>query len=213
VRRLLPLSLILWTAAGIAPAQRAVSARAGLIHYVEGQVLLEGARVPSKFTHFAHVDEGQTLATRRGRVEILLNPTTFLRVAENSSIRLICADLAATRVEILTGSAMIEVLDLDNANAVTVELKGSGIDLPKTGLYHLDASGHGRLRVYGGEARIDAGAAPLKVKAGNEVVFTGPPVQPVKFDRSQTDALYRWNERRARTIERMNFPRRRPYFG
>src|SRR3954469_9434726 len=81
---------------GAAWAQSAISARAGMIHYSEGNVAIDGQRVDSStssYQEYKFVNEGETLATNRGRAEVLLNPGTFLRVTDNSSVRLISSQL------------------------------------------------------------------------------------------------------------------------
>src|SRR5712691_7564464 len=105
--RILPLALAL-LAAGSAWSQSVISAHSGVIHYVEGQVSVDGKAVQPKFAEFPDVKTGQSLAAEDGRVEVLLTPGVFLRIAEASSVRMISNKLADTRVEILTGSALVE---------------------------------------------------------------------------------------------------------
>ena len=48
------------------------------------------------------------LSTGQGRAEILLTPGVFLRVGENTSIKMLDNRLLSTRVEFLSGSAIVE---------------------------------------------------------------------------------------------------------
>ena len=48
-------------------AQTAISARSGMIHYVEGQVYLGNQAVETKFGHFPEVKENGELRTAEGR--------------------------------------------------------------------------------------------------------------------------------------------------
>src|ERR1039458_7667041 len=85
-------------------AQSAViSARSGLIHYVEGQVYLGDQLVETKFGVFPEVKENQQLKTEEGRAEVLLTPGVFLRLGENSSFRMITNRLIDTRLEFQIG--------------------------------------------------------------------------------------------------------------
>ena len=102
-------------------AQSAViSARSGLIHYVEGQVYVDDQLVETKFGIFPEVKENQQLRTEEGRAEVLLTPGVFLRLGENSSFRMITNRLIDTRLEFLAGAAVVEAEDIAKDNSVTV---------------------------------------------------------------------------------------------
>src|ERR1700730_17445854 len=68
-------------------AQSVISAHSGIIHYVEGEVAIDGNAVHPKFAEFPDVKARQLVSTAEGRAEILLTPGVFLRIAENSSVR------------------------------------------------------------------------------------------------------------------------------
>src|ERR1700677_4921682 len=112
----LPLVVLLISASS-AWAQQVVSAHSGVIHFVEGQVTLEGQTVQPKFGEFPDVKNGQTLATQDGRAEVLLNPGVILRVGENSSFKMLSNNRADTRLEVLSGEAVVEVGELLPSNA------------------------------------------------------------------------------------------------
>jgi hypothetical protein len=199
--KVLPLALaVLGT--GSAWSQSVISAHSGVIHYVEGQVSVDGKAVQPKFAEFPDVKTGQTLAAEDGRAEVLLTPGVFLRVAEASSVRMISNKLADTRVEILTGSTLAEVGELLADNAITLQFHDAQIALLKKGLYRIDAD-PGRLRVYEGEARVTSGSQTLSVKHGHEVEF-GAVLETRGFDTKSTDAFYRWGGRRAEYIAEAN---------
>jgi hypothetical protein len=199
--KVLPLALAVFGAAS-AWSQSIISAHSGVIHYVEGQVSVDGKAVQPKFAEFPDVRTGQTLAAEDGRAEILLTPGVFLRVAEASSVRMISNKLADTRVEILTGSALVEVGELLADNAIALQFHDAQIALLKKGLYRIDAD-PGRLRVYDGEARATSGSQTLSVKRGHEVEF-GAALEARGFDTKSTDAFYRWGGRRAEYIAEAN---------
>lgn len=200
--RKLPLALAAALATS-AWAQSVISAKSGMIHYVEGQVVLDGAAVQPKFAEFPEVKVGQTLAAEDGRAEILLTPGVFLRLAENSSFKMISNKLADTRVEIVSGSAVIEVGELLQDNAILVLFNGAEIALAKRGLFRIDAD-PGRLRVYEGEARVTSSSGDTIVaKKGREVQF-GAVLEARNFDLKQTDAFYRWSARRDEYVAQAN---------
>lgn len=189
--------------AGAAWAQAALAARAGLIHYVQGDVFVDGRQIQPKPTEFPLLDRNQLLSTGLGRAEILLNPGTFLRLGENSSFRLLSTSLTDTRVALVSGQALIEVEELRKDNALAVTFMDSDIAIARRGLYQFDAD-TGVLRVYDGEAAVSSGPAPLKLKKGRSADLDEATPAVVKFDTDETDSLYRWSARRARYIARAN---------
>src|SRR5580704_9819856 len=121
--RLVLCGLALAAGSVAALAQSVISARSGLIHYVEGQVYLGDQPVETKFGVFPEVKENQELKTEEGRAEVLLTPGVFLRLGENSSFRMITNRLIDTRVEFLSGSAIVEAEDIRKDNSITVIYK------------------------------------------------------------------------------------------
>jgi hypothetical protein len=188
--------LVAVTLAG-APAwgQAVISARSGVIHYVEGQVYLGDQAIQPKFGTFPDMKEKSVLRTADGRAEVLLTPGVFLRVAENSSIRLITNRLIDTRLELLQGSIMVEVVELLKDNAVTLVYKDASVSPNKRGLYRLDTD-PAQLRVYDGEALVESASQRITLKDGKMLSFTGV-WAAAKFDNKSGDSLYRWSRRRA----------------
>jgi FecR protein len=201
---IISVSVLIALSGTVALAQSVISARSGLIHYVEGRALLDGKPVEVKITSFPEVKENMELRTEDGRAEVLLNPGVFLRLAENSSIRMISNKLSDSRVEFLSGSAIIEASSdlLQKENSVTVVYKDSSAHLRKSGIYRFD-SDPAQFRVYSGEAEVENDSNVLIVKAGRMVSFDGL-VAVEKFNPKEGDALSRWSQRRAEYISMAN---------
>ena len=176
-------------------AQVAISARSGMVHYSEGDVSIAGQALDTKFGHFPDVKEGQVLKTTEGRAEILLTPGVFLRVSENSSVKMISSRLIDTRVELLTGSILVECAELQKDNAVTFIYKDATVEFHKKGLIRLDTAGD-MLRVYDGEASVTKSGQTMTLKEGKETLLSGV-LSPEKFDNKVGDPFYRWASRRA----------------
>src|ERR1700733_11168638 len=122
------------------PAAAANSAIPGTVNYVEGQVTVAGQAVtPQTFGSgrigSAQLGPNQVLETGQGRAELLLTPGVFLRVGDNSAVRLVSPELADTRVEVLRGQAIVEVAELFPDNNLRVMMNGAAIRLQKQGLY------------------------------------------------------------------------------
>ncbi len=200
--RLAVFSLALAAGSGAAFGQSAViSARSGLIHYVEGQVDLAGQPIESKFGTFPEVKENQSLKTGEGRAEVLLTPGVFLRLGENSSFRMITNRLIDTRLELLSGSAIVEAEEIGRDNSVTVVYQDTAVHLAKKGLYRFDFS-PGELRVFDGLAEVTSGERSVEARDGHLVALDTLAMR--RFDKASTDALNRWSERRAEYVSMAN---------
>jgi hypothetical protein len=98
------------------PAAAASSAIPGTLNYVEGQVAIAGQTVTPKSVGSVQLQPSQVLETGQGRAELLLTPGVFLRIGDNSAVRLISPGLTDTRVEIVRGQAIVEVAELFKDN-------------------------------------------------------------------------------------------------
>jgi hypothetical protein len=199
------LLLVAGVAVSVATAQDIVSARAGLIHHMEGSVLIDGTAINQVGDQFVSMKQGQTLSTEQGRAEVLLNAGTYLRIGESSSFKLVSADLANTQLTLLSGTVLIEVADLPKDTSATLDIMGSQVALRKRGLYEFTANKPGIVRVYDGELALTAsGARPIKIGKGREIAFNALAAGPGKFDENETSELYNWGSRRALYIARAN---------
>lgn len=180
----------------LANAQSVVSARSGLVHYFEGKVLLDGQPLRVETGKFPELRDGATFRTEEGRAEILLTPGVFLRLGENSEVKMISSRLTSTRLELLQGSALVECAEIVKGTSVTFLLAGKEIPFQKKGLFRLDATPP-LLRVYSGEAAVISQGVTTTVKDGREVALDSSLIVATKFNKDDGDALYRWAKRRA----------------
>ena len=183
-------------------AQQAISARSGMVHYIEGDVFTGDQKVDNRFGNFPQVKEKQVLRTEEGRAEVLLTPGVFARLGENSSFRMLTNRLVDTRLEFLTGSMIMESDDMLKDNAVTVAAGDAVIHLRKTGVYRFDSEPL-QLRVLKGAVDVEAGGQTSELKEGRLLHLTGDRAVE-KFDLKATDALSRWSYRRAEYIAMAN---------
>lgn len=203
-RRVFPIfCVILATLLAVsAAAQSVISAHSGVIQYTMGRVTVDNQLVQSRFGQFADVKENQVLRTEDGRAEVLLTPGVFLRVGENSSFRMVSNRLSDTRVEVVSGSALVEVGELLKDNSITLLYGNYTVSLLKHGLYRIDSE-PAALRVYDGEARVSSGDQTLTVGHGKKVDFGGV-LMATKFDTKTGDGLYRWASERAEYVAMAN---------
>jgi hypothetical protein len=186
-----------------ARAQSVISAHSGVIHYVEGDVSVDGTPVHPKFAEFPDVKAGQLLATAEGRAEILLTPGVFLRMAENSSVRMLSNALVDTRLEVVSGSVLVEVGELREHNAISFEASSTHMELGKKGLYRIDAT-PASLRVYEGQVRVVSGSESLTARKGHQIDLDASRLADTRFETKDTDAFYRWSSRRAEYVAAAN---------
>ena len=187
-----------------ARAQSVISARSGLVDLVEGDVFLQDKRIDARFGNFPEVKEKAVLRTAEGRVEILLNPGVFLRLGENSSLRMITNRLIDTRVELLGGSAVVEAAEIGKDMGVTIVCKDGAVILRKAGIYRFDFS-PACLRVRFGDALVQINGQSIEVGAGKMIAFEGEQAALVaKFDKEEADALDRWSRRRGEYVAMAN---------
>ena len=184
-------------------AQSIVSVKSGAVHHVEGRAFIDNKEIQPKLTEFPNLNEGSVLKTERGRVEMLLTPGVIIRMAEDSSLRMISNKLSDTRLEILEGSALVEAMEILKENAVSVISRGITIELLENGLYRIDAD-PAQLRVYDGKAKLTSGDETLTAKKGRVVDLDGPALAATKFDSKKGDSLYRWSYRRSGYLSMAN---------
>ena len=202
VSRFVRVSAVLALSAASALAQNVISAKSGLVHYIEGDVTVDGTAVSDKMGTFAELKKDRELNTDAGRAEVLLTPGVFLRVGEQSSIRMLNTALADTRVEILSGNSMLEADTPMKDNLVTIVYKGYETTFLKHGLYEFQTS-PAQLKVYSGEASVSAGGQTVTVHEGHVLAFTAALAQE-HFDNKNGDSLYRWSKVRSEYISVAN---------
>jgi hypothetical protein len=178
----------------------------GTLNYVEGSVSIRSQILNSKSIGSAELETGESLKTERGKAEILLTPGVFLRVGNNSSVKMMSSSLTDTEVGLNRGHAMIEVDEIHRENNIRISADGETTELLKTGLYDFDLRQH-ELRVFDGKARVlYAHDSHVDVKGGREVPLEGERVKARKFDKKSYNEgdLYRWSSLRSSYVAEAN---------
>ncbi len=199
---LLPLALTL-LACFQASAQSVLSVRSGVVHFSEGAVFINDQALESKFGTFPNVQEGSTLRTGQGRAEILLTPGCFLRIDENSAIRMISTSLIDTRLEFLRGSAILDSVNAASAKGVSINYKESEVRFPKQGLYRLDSEPAGVLQAYSGEASVTQDGKASTIDTSHLFFFSGG-LETKKFSAGADDEFYHWAQDRSDAVAEEN---------
>jgi hypothetical protein len=175
------------------------SALPGTINYVEGHAAIGNQALSAKSIGSTQLATGQSLTTQNGKAEVLLTPGVFLRIGDNSSVKMMSPSLTYTEVGLEQGHAMVEVAELHSQNDIRVVEDHASTQLLKTGLYGFDANQQ-QVRVFDGKARVQRGDEAVTVKGGHEVALnTNTDLKSRKFDKDaykDTD-LYRWSSLRS----------------
>lgn len=200
----LPL-LAVASAAGIpAFGQSVVSTHSGLIYFFVGSVYLGNERLEQKFGRFPDIGEGNELRTALGRAEVLLTPGVFLRLDENSSVRLVSSQFSDTLVELLTGSAIVEVTETAPDTAVKLTYRTWQMRIPKKGVYRVDTEPP-RVRSYQGEVEVAAaGRSDAVTVREGEVLPLAEVLVAEPFTNYANDDFKLWAMNRSQAISSDN---------
>lgn len=192
-------------AASVCSAQVVTSAHSGTVHYFEGDVSIEGTPIGHQNGRFTELKEQQSLRTGQGRAEVLLTPGVFLRVGENSSVRMLDNRLVSTRVEIISGNAILESVDPQMSikdSPVTMIYRDYEIRMVKHGLVEF-GSDPSEMKVYKGEVEVSTSDNKAIIKDGQKMPFAAGLVAE-KFDTKNADDLYLWARDRSQSLSAAN---------
>lgn len=180
--------------------QSVISTHSGVIYYFDGAVYLGGQPLQPHLGTFPTVPRGAELRTAQGRAEVLLTPGVFLRMGEQSSIRLVSNDLANTQVELRSGSAIVDSGQPGAGTSVTLVYKDWQVRSTQPGSYRID-SDPPRLFVVKGDAEVTGGTGgqPVKVDQGMDLPFAKVLV-PEQAAGEPVDSLSVWDQGRGDSI-------------
>ena len=183
-----------------------ISAKAGGVNLVVGSVTVERKKdgTQTALTTKDQLEAGDLVTTgSNGRVEITLNPGSYLRLGENTSLELTTTSFDDLRLKLIRGSAIIEAVGSDGLSIpIEVSTPQTKVVLSKKGVYRLNvnADGSTELKVLKGQAEVGSGAA-LKVKGGQQTVVGVSVAGIAKFDKKKDqDVLDQWSKSRAETL-------------
>jgi len=194
--------------------ENAHPARPGSVNYVEGVASLDGEALKADSAGSVEMAKHQVLTTEAGKVEVLMTPGVFLRVGDNSSLKMLSPELADTIVQLDKGQAFVEVLDIRKENNIRVNQNDASAKLLNKGLYEFDAD-HNEIRVFKGKAEVYAGTQKITLTQERELTLTGAAkLSSHDFDaRQYTDDLYRWSGLRSGYLSEASVDAARTYVG
>jgi len=193
------------------PAFAAEPARPGTINYVEGAAYIDGQPLDPKQIGNIDLNPGQELTTSKGKAEILLTPGVFLRVDDNSAVKMISPNLTQTQVQVEKGRAAVEVDEIHDQNNLQIIDAGVTTRLQKTGYYQFDAN-KPEVMVFKGKADVEvADGKGKEVKGNHEFALDGQngktavQEKPASFSENKSqDELMSWSSLRSQYLAEAN---------
>jgi hypothetical protein len=188
---------------GQPPAQR--QGVPGTINYVEGQAMLNGQSLAPNAAGYTIAQPNQSIETQAGFVEVLLTPGAFLRIGHNSEVIMQSLGLANLQLQVVHGSAMIEVADLVKGTTMQINMNGATTEIEKRGLYEFDANQQ-LVRVLDGKAKVLEASRVKTIDKGDQIVLTSADLKKHGFDRqaAEADPLYVWSNARSQAQAEAN---------
>jgi hypothetical protein len=185
--------------------QYLVSARAGIVNIVEGDVWFRRGDSENKVVAGDELQSGDVVRTSPGgRVEVLLMPGAYLRLSENTECGLSDNSLESLKLQLLKGSVIVEAATVDDwkGTLLTMSVGGANLSIVHAGIYRFNAaeSGHAEALVLKG--KMMSGAS--EIKEGKKADLSGSSTQVVSFDKRQADTFDTWSKDRARTLVAAN---------
>jgi hypothetical protein len=175
--------------------QAVIDAKPGLISCIIGDTRLDEETIHIAHQNYPVLKEGQVLRTARGRAEILLGPSTFLRLGEFSDLRLVSAQSEDVKAELIRGSAVVEILKSTYGKRVGMQIASTKTEFMDKGVYRFDAD-PAMLRVYGGSAEVSVAEKKVRVRSGKAMYLIAN-LSASKFPVKKADALHMWAAERS----------------
>ena len=191
-----------------------ISARAGGVNAVTGgaTVRTHGKTEWELLTIKEDLQTGDSVKTGSdGRVEMLLNPGSFLRLGENSEFELTDSSLDNLEIRLLRGTAIVEATGADDSHLqINISTPHTKIAIVRRGLYRLNVvpGNNTELIVRKGRVMLDK----TKIGGGNKVVFSGDNFLVAKMQKAEkkkVDSFDTWSEARSDTVAEANRKMRR----
>jgi hypothetical protein len=187
-----------------------ISAKAGGVNFVAGNVTVE-RKGDDRWQLLSSTDDLQTgdrvTTGAGGRVEVLLNPGSYMRVNEDSVFELIDASLNNLIVRLSKGSAVLEVTGADDvALAIGITTPQATTVIVKGGIYRFNILTNETTEVIVRKGRVLCGRGTVnEVKGGNKALIRrGGNVEVAKLNKKEQDTLDLWSKERAQTLARAN---------
>ncbi len=153
------------------PQAYTISAKPGVVNYIEGNASLNGREISGKTQKTTFLNANDVLSTDIGKAEVLLAPGVFLRLGDNTAVRMVSPSLTDTQIELKSGEAMIEADDIVKDSRVTVLNGGGTAVIERNGLYRFTGNDPRSVAVLEGKVQVNFGDRKSDIGKGHELVL------------------------------------------
>ncbi len=189
---------------------RLISASAGGVNLVSGDVKTRRAG-GQEWQSISVKDDLKTGDAARtgadGRVEVLLNPGSYLRAGASTEFELTDASLESLRINVLRGSVLVEATGYDELGLnIQITTPRTKVELSRSGVYRIEVaeSGETVVSVQKGRALVGDGLAAIVLKSGKVARVGAGGVEVAKIEKKQRDDLDQWSRERGRELAKVN---------
>jgi len=191
-----------------------ISAKAGGINAITGQASVH-SRGESDWQQLVITDDldaGDHVRTAfDGRVEILLNPGSYLRLGGDSEVELSNNTLENLEVRLLRGTAIVEATGADDLDLnINISTPHTKLAIVRQGLYRLNVVPENATELIVRKGRVILSDSPhTKVKGGNKVIFNATNVSVAKLTKaekkaSESEEVDIWSKERGKMLAKAN---------
>lgn len=189
-----------------------ISAKAGGINAITGgaSVSSRGGSNWQQLMITDDLDAGDRVKTDwDGRVEILLNPGSYLRLGGNSEVELLDNSLSNLEVKLLRGTAIVEATGADGLELnIGISTPHTRLAIVRQGLYRLNVVPQDATELIVRKGRVIlSDDQHTKVKGGNKVIFSATNVTVAKLtgeEKKNKDDVESWSKERAEMVAKAN---------
>ena len=184
-----------------------ISAKAGGVNSVSGSVMVKRAgQAPQLLTSQDDLASGDIVNTGVGsQAEILLNPGTYLRLAEQSEFEMVDNSLDNLLVKLVKGIAIIEATGPGEVELrIPIITEQKRMTIVRAGIYRINVRpGITELFVRKGRMSLGSDRADI-IKSGKKVTFSSAGQSVAKLEKIDTDEFDTWSKLRGQTLARAN---------
>ena len=190
-----------------------ISAKAGGINAITGQASVH-ARGETDWQQLSITDDldaGDHVRTANdGRVEILLNPGSYLRLGGDSEVELSNNSLDNLEVRLLRGTAIVEAAGADDLELnINISTPHTKLAIVRQGLYRLNVVPENATELIVRKGKVILSDSHTKVKGGNKVIFNATNISVAKLTKeekkaSDSEEVSVWSKDRAKMLAKAN---------
>ena len=184
-----------------------ISAKAGGVNVVAGSAMVKRDGQESQLlASNDNLLSNDVVTTARGaQIEVLLNPGSYLRLAENSEFVLVDNSLDNLLIRLNRGSAIIEATGARGIDLrIPVVTDQQRVTIRQSGIYRFNVSaGVTELLIRKGRVELGDDAAKV-VKGGQKLIFTRDTMDTARLAGDDLDEFDGWSKARGETLARAN---------